>query len=130
MIFPPDICSELQRILTSVPSGPHRVRVLDDDWEFVSCRLTNDAANEVLITLKGSRSWRESRGTNTLGDEVSTDQTTSILIEINDLHVLDGASIGQGIVELVCEQLMIFTMQASPPQSPGTVRLPGWSPDF
>lgn len=120
-LFPSDICTLVEPALTYRPSHPNETRVLDEDWDFVSCSLATEGSR-MLVVLKaaGRESTMDESSDPYLHDEVQ------IEIDVNDLDVLNGRALGMAIPDLVIEALSIFTRQASPDQVPGMIRLPGW----
>jgi hypothetical protein len=120
-LFPSDICTLIEPTLTYRPSHSNETGALDEDWEFVSCRLATEGSR-ILVVLRaaGRESTLDQSSDPYLHDEVH------IEIDVNDLDVLNGRALGMDIPDLVIEALSIFTRQASPDEVPGMIRLPGW----
>jgi hypothetical protein len=127
-VFPPNICALLEPALAAPPPGLNMTNVLDNDWAFVSCALSNDKRNEIVVTLCAANQEHKDALGPTATDYSSGE--THILITIDDLDILNGRALGLDVVALVLEQLLIFTRQTAPSEVSGVIRLPGWSAAF
>jgi hypothetical protein len=126
-VFPPNICALLEPALAAPPPGLSMTNVLDDDWAFVSCALSNDKGNEIVVTLRATDPERKDASGATRSTAYSSGETC-IFIAIDDLDILYGRALGLDVVALVLEQLLVFTRQTAPSEVAGVIRLPGWNP--
>jgi hypothetical protein len=120
--FPTDICSLLASAVTTHSDTPNECGVLDTDWAYVSCVLST-SRNEITVKLRAA-----GVGASQMSLSESILEGVDIVIDADDLDVLNGRALDLTVIDLVIEELEVFSRQNSPREVAGMIRLPGWSP--
>lgn len=104
--YPPDICHWIAASLVAEAHG----NLLDKDWNFVGCRLVDDAYTLLQVDLVG------------VYDEA---RVIPVQISAVDVPSVDPVGAGRGVEDLVLELISTFSHQVAPDQIIITpVRLP------